>query len=121
MHQAGRKDTGIGIEKGQIEQVFDRFYQADSSLTRPRAARASLSLVKELVDMQGADPGCQRARQRHYFRVVPAGVATEQYSWRKNYGSRYLPVPALLEENPPQRENDCGLPGETGIAHYRGQ
>ncbi|MCB9294738.1 MAG: HAMP domain-containing histidine kinase [Lewinellaceae bacterium] len=25
------KDTGIGIEKGQIEQVFDRFYQADSS------------------------------------------------------------------------------------------
>lgn len=50
------KDTGIGIEKNHLEQIFNRFYQIDSTSTRSHGGTGiGLSLVKELVDLQGGN------------------------------------------------------------------
>ncbi|MCB9040888.1 MAG: response regulator [Lewinellaceae bacterium] len=47
------KDSGIGIEAGQLEHIFDRFYQVDASATRFQGGTGiGLSLVKELVELQ---------------------------------------------------------------------
>lgn len=48
-------DTGVGISKGDLPQVFDRFYQADSSREGGKGGGAGLGLaiVKEIVAAHG--------------------------------------------------------------------
>lgn len=49
-------DTGIGIAAEAQKQLFDEFYQVDSSNTTPfDGTGLGLSIVKELVDMMGGD------------------------------------------------------------------
>jgi CheY-like chemotaxis protein/AraC-like DNA-binding protein len=46
------QDTGIGIQSSEIERIFDRFYQVDSSHTRRHeGAGIGLTLVNELVKL----------------------------------------------------------------------
>jgi len=48
------KDSGIGIKKSQLAQIFNRFYQVDDSSTRHQEGTGiGLALVKELVELQG--------------------------------------------------------------------
>jgi DNA-binding response OmpR family regulator len=45
-------DNGIGMEKEEVEKIFDRFYQADSTHTRKKEGSGiGLALTKELVDL----------------------------------------------------------------------
>jgi signal transduction histidine kinase len=47
-------DTGMGISKENLPNVFSRFWQADSSAQRKfQGAGIGLALVKELVEVQG--------------------------------------------------------------------
>ena len=47
------KDSGVGIEASQLSQIFNRFYQADNSMTRlQEGTGVGLALVKELVELQ---------------------------------------------------------------------
>jgi signal transduction histidine kinase len=47
-------DTGMGISEKNLTHVFDRFWQADGSSKRKyQGVGIGLSLVKELVEMQG--------------------------------------------------------------------
>lgn len=52
------KDTGMGIEERHLERFFDRFYRANTEGSRDTnrtrgGAGIGLSLVKELVELQG--------------------------------------------------------------------
>lgn len=48
------KDTGCGIPKDMLENIFENFVQVDNSLTRDaEGSGIGLCLVKSLVEMQG--------------------------------------------------------------------
>jgi len=48
------RDTGIGISAEQMDRVFDRFYQVDSTYTRRfEGAGIGLSLCKGMVELLG--------------------------------------------------------------------
>lgn len=48
------KDTGIGMDEKQINNIFERFHQVDKSLSRnAEGSGIGLSLVKLLVDLHG--------------------------------------------------------------------
>ncbi|MEO0471307.1 MAG: tetratricopeptide repeat protein [Bacteroidota bacterium] len=50
--QIAVSDSGVGIKASQLPNIFDRFYQADSSENQPQPGTGiGLSLVKELVEL----------------------------------------------------------------------
>ena len=53
-------DSGCGIPPDKLELVFDKFAQADSSLTRPHEGTGlGLSIVKGLVELMGGSVGVE--------------------------------------------------------------
>ncbi len=45
-------DTGIGIPAGEVDRIFDRFYQVESHLTRRHGGMGlGLSIAKAMVEM----------------------------------------------------------------------
>ncbi len=47
-------DTGIGIPAGQLERIFQRFYQVDGTVTRSyRGAGLGLTICKHIVEYHG--------------------------------------------------------------------
>src|SRR5690606_34583638 len=50
------KDNGIGIPKNRLEVIFDRFVQADTSLSRPHEGSGlGLSIAQAYAKLLGGD------------------------------------------------------------------
>ncbi len=53
-------DTGIGIPAGEIDRVFERFFQVESHLTRKHGGMGlGLSIAKAMVEMHGGQIWCE--------------------------------------------------------------
>ena len=53
-------DSGIGMRPDQIGRVWERFYQADASLTRPYGGMGlGLSIARHLVSLHGGRVGAE--------------------------------------------------------------
>jgi signal transduction histidine kinase len=50
------KDTGVGIEKQHLNNIFNKFYQEDKSLSRnAEGSGVGLSLIKSLIELHGGN------------------------------------------------------------------
>jgi len=48
------EDTGCGIPQHELEQVFERFYQADSGSSGGSAGGLGLAIVKKILELHGS-------------------------------------------------------------------
>ena len=50
------KDTGIGIEKHNLDTIFNRFFQENKNLSRNAEGRGiGLTIIKSLVELHGGN------------------------------------------------------------------
>ena len=74
-------DTGIGIEQHMLGSIFDRFHQAENSITRKYGGTGlGLSIVKDLVLLQGGDitVESERGKGTTFRFFIPYTIASQQ-------------------------------------------
>jgi signal transduction histidine kinase len=67
-------DTGIGIPKDEVENIFDEFRQVDTTITREYGGTGlGLSITKRLVEMHGGRIGVESepGKGSSFFFTVP--------------------------------------------------
>ena len=72
------EDNGIGIPRNQLERIFDRFTQVESSATRRyEGSGIGLALVKEIVTLHGGNIGVESEMDRGstFTITLPRGMA----------------------------------------------
>jgi signal transduction histidine kinase/CheY-like chemotaxis protein len=82
-------DTGIGIEPDKLACIFDRFNQAEDSITRKYGGTGlGLSIVKDLVILQGGDISVESepGKGTTFSFFIPYAIA-----------SRQMPIPETMD------------------------
>ncbi|NMG57299.1 response regulator [Geitlerinema sp. P-1104] len=93
------QDTGIGIEGDRLQQLFDRFYQAEGSVDRTyEGSGLGLALVKELVELHGGQVQVES-------QVGQGSCFTVQFP----LGTDHLPQKGNQKGLPPRRLRDTTM------------
>lgn len=74
------KDTGIGIAQDKLEQIFEKFSQADSSVTRKFGGTGlGLAICQKLTFLMGGDIGVESVEGEGstFWFTVPLQIASE--------------------------------------------
>jgi signal transduction histidine kinase/DNA-binding NarL/FixJ family response regulator len=77
-------DTGIGIEKEKISGIFERFQQAEESITRRYGGTGlGLSIVKDLIQLQQGEISVESlpGKGTKFSFYIPYEIAPEQSSF----------------------------------------
>lgn len=92
-------DTGIGIAPAQLEKVFEKFVQADSSTTRKYGGSGlGLTITRQLVEMMGGTISVKSelGKGSTFSVVIPLpyadGVEDEEISFAMIEGSNAIPA-----------------------------
>ncbi len=94
------KDTGIGIAPDRHEAIFERFVQADITLTRPyEGTGLGLSIVKAYVHMLGGEIRVESDVDQgaHFIFTIKSGnhEKTQEYHGSKTGAVHALPLSGL--------------------------
>lgn len=113
------RDTGIGIENGERERVFQAFRQGDASTTRRYGGTGlGLAICRQLVELMGGEIGVESrlGQGSTFWFVLPfervaEGEAGMQASWSRLRGLRVL----VVDDNATNRDIVCGQLSAQGI------
>lgn len=119
------QDTGIGIPKDKIKQVFERFGQGASDITRRYGGTGlGLAIVKNLVDAQGGaiTVKSQAGAGATFTVTIPYGISGGQplVSGNKTAAEAALPPGLrvlLVEDNPMNQRIAALLLEDWGISY----
>ena len=76
-------DTGIGIPAGELERIFDRFYQVESGSNRPyRGTGLGLTICKHIVEhhrgrIWAESPAAGQDKGSTFYFVLPKRIASQ--------------------------------------------
>jgi len=82
--QVAVTDSGIGIPAGELERIFDRFYQVDSGSTRPyRGTGLGLTICKHIVEhhqgrIWAESPAAGQDKGSTFYFVLPKHIVFKE-------------------------------------------
>jgi len=84
------KDTGQGIPKEKLEQIFLPFYQIRSSFSKSMGTGLGLSISQELVKMMGGELKVDSIENQGTVVSFYIDLATDEQSISQNYSNQVL-------------------------------
>ncbi|MFK7840213.1 MAG: ATP-binding protein [Bdellovibrionales bacterium] len=95
------KDSGIGISQGQIETIFDKFSQADVSITRKFGGTGlGLTITKQLIELMGGEISVASKLNTgtEFSFAIPLQAQTENLVIKEDAEIISAPAPSSLSQ-----------------------